>query len=201
MVLSWLSGAQLDSPTETCGSGLTGTPGERVTSQEVQGFKSLRLRVPFTARQLSLFSAVLSGEFGVPCRRKPSIRRADYPPAAVERPGSPRQAALMVGSCATRSREPGQARKGAAVSGVPGVPQGRPAGAGCREGDGRSTVQGGVHGHSLDFVRKRGLKQPQIANETFRPIERDGGPIFRRQDRTFFTSCRIRICGSVSGAF
>src|ERR687891_361365 len=34
----------LHSPTETCGSGLTGTPGERVTSQEVQGFKSLRLR-------------------------------------------------------------------------------------------------------------------------------------------------------------
>ena len=41
--------------TETCGSGLTGTPGERVTSQEVQGFKSLRLR-----------EAVLGGGLGVP---------------------------------------------------------------------------------------------------------------------------------------
>ena len=32
--------------TETCGSGLTGAPGERVTPQGVQEFKSLRLRHP-----------------------------------------------------------------------------------------------------------------------------------------------------------
>jgi hypothetical protein len=55
----------------------------------------------------------------------------------------------MVGSCATRSREPGQARKGAAVSGVPGVPQGRPAGAGCRDRTARSEVQDGPHGRSF----------------------------------------------------
>src|SRR5918996_1180886 len=52
----------------------------------------------------------------------------------------------MVGSCATRSREPGQARKGAAVSGVPGVPQERPAGAGYRASVGHLAVQDGVHG-------------------------------------------------------
>ena len=51
----------------------------------------------------------------------------------------------MVGSCATRSREPGQARKGAAVSGGPRVPQGTPAGAGYRNGAGRSAVQDGAH--------------------------------------------------------
>jgi hypothetical protein len=53
---------------------------------------------------------------------------------------------MMVGSCATRSREPGQARKGAAVSGVPGVPQERPAGAGYRVSAGLAAVQDGVHG-------------------------------------------------------
>jgi hypothetical protein len=53
----------------------------------------------------------------------------------------------MVGSCATRSREPGQARKGAAVSGGPRVPQGTPAGAGYRNGAGRSAVQDGAHDH------------------------------------------------------
>src|ERR687891_280777 len=52
----------------------------------------------------------------------------------------------MVGSCATRSREPGQARKGAAVSVVPGVPQERPAGAGYRASVGHLAVQDGVHG-------------------------------------------------------
>lgn len=54
----------------------------------------------------------------------------------------------MVGSCATRSREPGQAREGAAVSGGPGVPQGRLAGAGCRDSAGCSEVQGEAHGPS-----------------------------------------------------
>jgi hypothetical protein len=52
----------------------------------------------------------------------------------------------MVGSCATRSREPGQGRKAAAVSGVPGAPRECPAGAGCRRSVGRSWVQGGVRG-------------------------------------------------------
>ena len=45
---------------ETCESGLTGTPGVRVTSQEVQGFKSLRLR-----------EAVLGGGLGVPYTGNP----------------------------------------------------------------------------------------------------------------------------------
>ncbi|GEM_PF-2994595 len=52
----------------------------------------------------------------------------------------------MVESCATRNREPGQARKGAAVSGVPGVPQGHPAGAGYRTGAGAPEVKGEPHG-------------------------------------------------------
>ena len=51
----------------------------------------------------------------------------------------------MVGSRATRSREPGQARKGAAVNGVPRVPRDGPAGAGYRERAGRTRVQGLVH--------------------------------------------------------
>ena len=53
----------------------------------------------------------------------------------------------MVESCATRSREPGQDRKVAAVSGVPRVPQDSSAGAGCRDSAGHSGVQDGVHGH------------------------------------------------------
>ncbi len=46
---------------ETCGSGLTGTPGERVTPRGVQGFKSLRLRHPRHARPcwpMSLFASL-----------------------------------------------------------------------------------------------------------------------------------------------
>jgi hypothetical protein len=46
MVTNELSEAAVHCVPETCGSGLTGTPGERVTSQEVQGFESLRLRRP-----------------------------------------------------------------------------------------------------------------------------------------------------------
>jgi len=52
----------------------------------------------------------------------------------------------MVGSCATRNREPGQARKGAAVSGEPRVPQGVLAGAGYPNSAGCSGVQGEPHG-------------------------------------------------------
>ena len=81
-----------------------------------------------------------------PLYRKPPTCRADYSSAAFVRSGSPRQAAWMVGSCATRSHEPGQAREGAAVSGVPGVPQGGPAGAGYRVSAGRSRVNDEVHG-------------------------------------------------------
>jgi hypothetical protein len=81
-----------------------------------------------------------------PLYRKPSTCRTDYPSAAWRLPSSLRQAVWMVGSCATRSREPGQARKGAAVSGVPGAPQGCPAGAGCRKSVGGLRVQDGVHG-------------------------------------------------------
>jgi hypothetical protein len=62
----------------------------------------------------------------------------------------------MVGSCATRSREPGQARKGAAVSGVPGVPQEHPAGAGYRTSTGFLAVQDGVHGHLGSRTRSVG---------------------------------------------
>ena len=51
----------------------------------------------------------------------------------------------MVGSYATRSRDPGQARKGAAVSGVPRVPQDSPAGAGYRASAGCTRIQGLVH--------------------------------------------------------
>jgi hypothetical protein len=87
--------------------------------------------------------AVLGGGLGVPCTGNPRhaglisrLRPADDRAA----PGQPTS---KVGSCATRSREPGQARKGAAVSGVPKVPQGGPAGAGFRDSDGRSRVQSG----------------------------------------------------------
>jgi hypothetical protein len=52
----------------------------------------------------------------------------------------------MVGSRATRSREPGQGRKAAAVSGVPGAPRECPAGASYRESAGRSWVQDGARG-------------------------------------------------------
>ncbi len=58
----------------------------------------------------------------------------------------------MVGSCATRNREPGQARKGAAVSGPPGVPQGFPAGAGYRNSAGGVRVQSELHGHFLVWL-------------------------------------------------
>jgi hypothetical protein len=52
----------------------------------------------------------------------------------------------MVGSRATRSREPGQGRKAAAVSGVPSAPRECPAGAGSRESAGRSWVQDEARG-------------------------------------------------------
>ena len=83
---------------ETCGSGLTGTPGERVIPQGVQGFKSLRLRedpeLSRRARWTGRHSAVackwrLSSGVGRarrgargPLYRKPSIRRADALSAA-----------------------------------------------------------------------------------------------------------------------
>jgi len=47
----------------------------------------------------------------------------------------------MVGSCATRNRESGQARKGAAVNGDPRVPQERPPGARCRGSVGFAAVE------------------------------------------------------------
>jgi hypothetical protein len=89
---------------------------------------------------------VLGGGLGVPCTGNPRYAGLITRLRLLEDRVSTRQAALMVGSCATRSREPGQARKGAAVSGVPGVPQGRPAGAGHRAGAGASVVQDGAHG-------------------------------------------------------
>ena len=54
-----------------------------------------------------------------------------------------RHEALKVGSCATPDREPGQVRKEAAVSGAWWVPQGRLAGAECREASESSAVDGG----------------------------------------------------------
>jgi hypothetical protein len=75
----------------------------------------------------------------------------------------------MVGSCATRSREPGQARKGAAVSGGPRVPQGIPAGAGYRNGAGRSAVQDGAH----DLIKFRALAG-RNASQRILPIPNGG---------------------------
>src|SRR5918996_4330679 len=65
----------------------------------------------------------------------------------------------MVGSRATRSREPGQARKGAAVSGVPGVPRECPAGAGYRASAGPPEVQDGPHGLLSTFFSSPGVYQ------------------------------------------
>src|SRR5688572_20198059 len=52
----------------------------------------------------------------------------------------------MVRSCATWSRETGQGRKAAAISGVPGVPQECRAGANCRERADLVVVQDEPHG-------------------------------------------------------
>ncbi len=142
--------AAIDSRPEACESGRIGTTGNRVALQGAQGFKSLRLRWRCRGEgcrpRVILAPAVLGGGLGVPCTGNPRYAGLNYSPAACVRPGSTRCAALMVGSRATRSREPGQARKGAAVSGVPGVPRVSPAGARSRERVGRSWVQGEVHG-------------------------------------------------------
>jgi hypothetical protein len=121
-----------------------------------------------------------------PLNRKPSTRRVDDPSAACGGPCSTRCAALMVGSYATRSREPGQARKGAAVSGVPSAPQGRPAGAGGRERGGHSGVQDGSHGHFFygsvnhgrNSLRSEGESErsPEFIGGKSRFIEPGGGP-------------------------
>src|SRR4029077_7636148 len=75
----------------------------------------------------------------------PAIRSsgAESPPEARKVRGSCRHEALKVGSCATPDREPGQVRKEAAVSGAWWVPQGRLAGAECREASESSAVDGG----------------------------------------------------------
>ena len=74
----------------------------------------------------------------------------------------------MVGSYATRNREPGQARKGAAVSGPSRVPWGPPAGAGSRNSVGHVRVQSELHGHFvLPFVETNGFlaQAPYLACE------------------------------------
>ncbi len=81
---------------------------------------------------LILGVAVLGGGPGVPCNRKPSYAGLITCLRLLLNRVSPRQAVLMVGSRATRNREPGQARKGAALSGAPGVPRECSAGAGYR---------------------------------------------------------------------
>jgi hypothetical protein len=96
----------------------------------------------------------------------------------------------MVGSCATRNREPGQARKGAAVSGDPGVPQGRPAGAGCRGSAGFAAVENDGVAISFSFLN---------ATE---PI-RDTRPTRGRSSacrRAIFAEKRLRQKRSLSGA-
>ncbi len=67
----------------------------------------------------------------------------------------------MVGSCATRSREPGQGRKAAAVSGVPGAPRECPAGAGSRNSNGGLRVQDGARGPlSFEWVASVAVVEP-----------------------------------------
>src|SRR5919106_1466686 len=79
---------------ETCVSGRNGTIGNRVIRE------GPRVQIP-----ASPLGRARWGARG-PLYRKPSICRAEYSSAAAAGPGSPRQAASMVGSRATRSREP-----------------------------------------------------------------------------------------------
>jgi len=66
---------------------------------------------------------------GGPLNPKSAIRGADSPPEALWVGKRHDLGVMKVGSHATGAREPGQARKGAAISGIPCVPWGSPTGA------------------------------------------------------------------------
>ena len=80
-------------------------------------------RMKWRARPGTLPSTVLGGELVVPCTPNPR-RGAEFPSEARAAARYDSYEASRVGSCATRSCEPSQVRKEAALSGPSRVPQG-----------------------------------------------------------------------------